>query len=320
MELPAALRTAIEAELEGTPLAALKQAATRLSQRYRAETLDGRAHLSDEMAARAYLAARMPATFAAIASAFEALRDAAPAFAPKTLLDVGAGPGTALWAAADAFSELQAATLLEASAPIRIAGERLARGAFTFPVAYVSGDAAQSLRRAAPSDLVTLAYVLDELPAPARLALVDQLWSLTSGVLLLVEPGTPAGWRRILEMRDRLLGQGATILAPCPHHEVCPIHEPDWCHFARRLPRSRMHRLVKDGEAPFEDEKFAYLAAARFEAGTRRPRILSRPDAGSGKVALKLCQPDGTARQTLLTKRDGDAFRAARRADWGDAL
>ncbi|TIX34735.1 MAG: methyltransferase type 11, partial [Mesorhizobium sp.] len=38
------------------------------------------------------------------------------------------------------------------------------------------------------------------------------------------------------------------------------------------------------------------------------------------KVLLKLCVPDGSAGETLFSKRDGDAFRIARRLDWGDTL
>ncbi|RVD33063.1 MAG: methyltransferase type 11, partial [Mesorhizobium sp.] len=37
-------------------------------------------------------------------------------------------------------------------------------------------------------------------------------------------------------------------------------------------------------------------------------------------VLLKLCVPDGSAGETLFSKRDGDAFRISRRLDWGDTL
>jgi len=70
------------------------------------------------------------------------------------------------------------------------------------------------------------------------------------GLLVLVEPGTPAGYGRILRARDRLVGLGATLAAPCPHHAACPLTGEDWCHFSVRLPRSRDHRLAKGGEVP----------------------------------------------------------------------
>ena len=49
-------------------------------------------------------------------------------------------------------------------------------------------------------------------------------------------------------------------------------------------------------------------------------RVLAPPRAGSGKVELKLCRPDGGAGTRLFTRRDGEAFRLARRCGWGDAL
>jgi ribosomal protein RSM22 (predicted rRNA methylase) len=84
--------------------------------------------------------------------------------------------------------------------------------------------------------------------------------------------------------------------------------------------RSRLHRLAKDADVPWEDEKFIYLAATRQPIEPRGPRVLAPPRTGSGKVDLKLCRPDGTTSQRLFTKRDGDAFKRARRADWGDTL
>ena len=321
MDLPTPLRAAIEAEIAGTPLADLRRAGEVLSGRYRAETRDGRMHLSDDLFAKAYAAARLPATYAALRASLASLAEGRPNFAPATLLDVGAGPGTALWAAVDAFPALSGATLLEASAPFRGLGQRLGAGAFAFAPDWRAGDLAADLAAVPGADLVTLSYVLDEI-APAAIApLADMLWSKTGGVLLVVEPGTPAGWARILAVRDRLIAAGAQVVAPCPHAQACPIIAPDWCHFAQRLPRSRLHLRAKEAEVPYEDEKFAYVALARdAPAAPSHQRVLAPPRAGSGKVRLKLCRPDGTIADTLVTKRDGDRFREARRADWGDRL
>ncbi|WP_315919579.1 small ribosomal subunit Rsm22 family protein [Mesorhizobium sp. SP-1A] len=319
MELPAALRQGVDRLLEGVPPAALKEAARTLSERYRAETRDGRLHMAGDMAAKAYLAARLPATYAAVRASLDHAADALPEFSPRSLLDVGAGPGTALWAAADQWPGLEKATLLEASDPARKIGKTLAE-ALAAQVEWISGDATLDLDRAPPADLVTVAYVLDEL-APASLPkLVERLWGLAGGMLVVIEPGTPAGWRRILAVRAQLIEAGGHIVAPCPHQAPCPLAAPDWCHFARRVARSRIHRLTKDAEVPWEDEKFIYLAVSRQPASGFAARVLAPPKSGSGKVALKLCQADGTAAERLITKRDGDAFRRARRADWGDSL
>ncbi|WP_119389574.1 small ribosomal subunit Rsm22 family protein [Taklimakanibacter lacteus] len=320
MEIPLLLRQAIDQALEGVALGDLRRAAATLSERYRGEKLDGALHLSDDLAARAYLATRLPATYAAIRAAMTELAERRPDFSAHSLLDIGAGPGTVLWAAADCWPGLATARLIEASSAIRKWGEILARDSTVAEIVWQAGDIAEGVGEAGRPDLVSLAYVLSELPAAARGRLVDDLWVLTGDTLLIVEPGTPRGWERILSARTRLIAQGAHILAPCPHAAPCPVAAPDWCHFARRVARSRLHRLAKDADVPWEDEKFIYLAASRRPGLAAEARILAPPRVGKGRIDLKLCCADGTLQDRTLSKRDGATFKTARRRDWGEIL
>ena len=320
MELPPPLRQGVERLLDKVPLPALKQAAKTLSERYRAELRDGRLHMADDMAVKAYLAARLPATYAAVRASLDALADARPGFTPKSLLDVGAGPGTVLWATTDLWPDLEAAVLLEASAAVRKVGQSLAEGTITARTEWLAGDATIDLADLRPAELVTAAYVLDEITPASLPKLIGRLWQLTGDTLLIVEPGTPAGWQRILAARGQLIEAGAHVIAPCPHEAPCPLAQPDWCHFSRRVARSRLHRLTKDADVPWEDEKFIYVAASRHPAPSRPARVIAPPKSGSGKVTLKLCEPDGGAGEKLFTKRDGDLFKVARRLDWGGTL
>ncbi len=319
MELPAHLRQAIDNALQGVAVSDLTAAASALSQRYREEVRDGRLHISDARLAQGYIATRLPATYAAVHTSLAALAHAQPDFAPRSLLDVGAGPGTVMWAATDTWPDLEAATLFEASPAIRAIGEKLAASRPVSRIAWQAGDLRTGLSDG-QHDLVTLAYVLDELAPKERDALIDTLWKLTRHALLIVEPGTTNGWRRILAARTQLIAEGAHILAPCPHAQACPIVEPDWCHFSARVARSRIHRLAKEAEVPWEDEKFIYLAASRTPAATHPARVLAPPESGSGRVKLKLCNPDGSASHRLITRREGDVFKQARRSDWGDVF
>jgi ribosomal protein RSM22 (predicted rRNA methylase) len=205
MELPPALRQAVDQALHGVALADLKRAADVLSRRYRGEVRDGRLHLSDRLAAQAYLATRLPATYAAIRASLAAISEVRPDFAPKTLLDVGAGPGSVLWAARDCWESLDEATLVETSDAIRKVGADVSANAAPTRISWVPGDVETGLPSLPPADIVTLAYVLDELPPPLIGRVTDQLWALTSDTLVIVEPGTPAGWQRILQVRERLL-------------------------------------------------------------------------------------------------------------------
>ncbi|WP_277592576.1 small ribosomal subunit Rsm22 family protein [Brucella melitensis] len=320
MELPASLRHAVDGALEGVALADLKRASEILSRRYRAETRDGRLHICDELAAKAYLAARLPTTYAAVRASLDSAAESCPEFAPQSMLDVGAGPGTALWAAKQCWPELQSATMIEASPVIRAVGSDLARHSSLTMLDWRAGDVVRERLEFPYADLVTIAYVLDELAPDEREKLIERLWASARQMFVIVEPGTPAGWRRILDARKALIARGAYIAAPCPHGLDCPLVAPDWCHFSQRVARSRIHRMTKDAEVPWEDEKFVYLAAVREKPAGVAARVIAPPRVGGGKVSIKLCKQDGQAEERLTTKRDGEFFRRARRADWGDAF
>jgi ribosomal protein RSM22 (predicted rRNA methylase) len=51
------------------------------------------------MQAAAYAASRMPGCYAAVLKVMEELHMRLPGFRPASMLDFGAGPGTAIWAA-----------------------------------------------------------------------------------------------------------------------------------------------------------------------------------------------------------------------------
>jgi ribosomal protein RSM22 (predicted rRNA methylase) len=343
MELPSELRRAVDAALAGHSSTELARAAELLSGRYRAEIQDGKMHLAEDLAVKAYLAVRLPATFAAVRAAMQSVGDLRPQWSPSSLLDVGSGPGTAIWAAESRWTTLRAVTAVEGSAAARIVGSQL-RGAGTAgPLGRAEDSGANAVGTSAPSgraqprwldldlngglpgvaahDLVTAAYVLNELTAGQQLALVDRLWALTADTLLIVEPGTPAGWRRILAARGALIGAGAHLIAPCPHAHACPLVAPDWCHFARRVARTRIHQAVKGGELAWEDEKYLYLAVSRAAAASPPyARVLVPPRQASGRAYLKLCTPEGAAVERLVSRREGAVYKSARRSEWGDSF
>ncbi len=320
MELPPPLRQAVDRALSGVKLAGLAASAAALSQRYREERRDGRAHVANEQDALAYLAVRLPATYAAVRASLGAVAPARPDFAPKTVLDIGAGPGTALWAAADCWPSLADAVLIEASPVFRACGETLAAGAPLPHATWRTADVAKETIDDTPRDLVTAAYVLNEIEPDGRPRLIERLWALTADILVIVEPGTPSGWQRILAARGQLIDAGAQVIAPCPHAQACPLAAPDWCHFAARVARSRTHLRTKGAEVPWEDEKFSYIAVARKPAASIAARVLARPRKGSGKAMLKLCNPDGSASEQLFSRRGGEIYKRATRSDWGDVL
>ena len=301
-------------------------AAAALSEAYRsgAPTADQAGHVVDPLTAVAYAAARMPATFAAAGRALAEAAARSPAFAPASLLDLGAGTGAATWAAAAIWPSLASITLVDREPAMVELGRRLAThggdplASATWRVADLAtaelggtGDPA--------ADVVLAGYVLGELDEPSAGDLVDRAWASTAGILAIAEPGSRAGFGRILTARDRLIRAGATIVAPCPGNVPCPVRDPEWCHFLARLDRSPLQRRAKGASRSWEDEPFSYVVASRVPADPAPRVVLGRPRQRPGMVEIRICV-DGQIRPRTLSRRDGAAYRSARDLAWGDPV
>jgi len=195
-------------------------------------------------------------------------------------------------------------------------------GVTTLGVTTADGSTAGLPTAGLPTaDLATAAYVLGEL-TPAQQSALVALAASAAPAVLFVEPGTPAGHRRILAARAQLLAARYVVAAPCPHQLGCPLDvEGDWCHFGARLQRSAVHRQAKGVELSYEDEKYSYVAAVRaasLEVATSQGRLVRRPQQRKGLVLLDLCWRDGTTRRELVSKSKGETYRQARKTAWGD--
>lgn len=316
------LRSALAAQLADLPPTQAAQAVERLIANYRGTTPTDAPVLRDRSDVAAYAAYRMPATFEAVRSALAALRAAAPEWAPATHTDIGGGTGAASWAVAEAWEEeAPRTTVLDWAEPALALGRELAAasGVPALRAAQWQRSRISAALRIESTDLVTVSYVLNELTAKDRAAVVTEAARAAQAVVI-VEPGTPDGYARVIEARDRLIEAGLTVAAPCPHSAACPI-EPgsDWCHFAARVSRSSLHRQVKGGSLPYEDEKFSYVAAVRFPATPAPARVTRKPQIRKGLVLLDLCTKPQELRRETVTKRHGPLYKAARDTEWGDA-
>src|SRR5258708_7511557 len=116
-DLPTELKAALEAKLHGLSRSDAAERSARISETYRGG--GGSAAIRTEADALAYALARMPATYAAVTAGLNALCEIRPDFTPRRLLDIGAGPGTATWAAAEAFSSLADFMSIDANPALR---------------------------------------------------------------------------------------------------------------------------------------------------------------------------------------------------------
>jgi ribosomal protein RSM22 (predicted rRNA methylase) len=318
-DLPAELKSALDDKLRGFSRSDAAGRAAAISKTYRGGGNSGA--ICSEADALAYALARMPATYAAVTASLNALVEVRPDLAPVSLLDIGAGPGTASWAAAEAFPSLKDFTLLDANEALRALALDLARDSTRLrEIGYERGEARAALAKADAADLVVASYMINEIGDAEQRALAELMWEKTRDTLLVVEPGTPAGYGRIIALRDHLIGLGAHVAAPCPHDGKCPLQAPDWCHFTQRLQRSRAHMQVKGAEVPFEDEKFAYVTLTRTTVAGRRPsRVLAQPAVSKVEITAKLCTPEGLSFAKVPRRAKAD-YASARRWRWGDAV
>jgi hypothetical protein len=136
----------------------------------------------------------------------------------SSVIDFGAGPGTACLALAEHFSSEQM-LLIEAAAE----AAKLARhfGNFKFSTSFD-----QKAPKKSHQTLAVFSYSLTEQHDIPQ-------WALDCEALMLLEPSTEEDGRKLQTLRGKLIEQGYFAWAPCTHQLGCPLllhSKRDWCH------------------------------------------------------------------------------------------
>lgn len=270
--------------------------------------------INEEAMIAAYVSARMPATYAAMDMCFQMIKNVFP----TSILDLGAGPGTATLAALNLWPKLKIAILVEHHAAM----SRFSKGLLNSLNLETRFEHHQkditSFSSPKEYDLVTLGYVLGELNQEQQLAALKKAWDATKEFLVITMPGTPHDYQTLMFARDFLIQNKGYTIAPCPHRNKCPLQETnDWCHFSIRLSRTKSHKRAKKGELSYEDEKFSYLIISKKETDQNFTRILRKPIKRPGHILLDLCTADAIKRETV-TKSQKDIYKNASKKIWGD--
>lgn len=320
MELPNELKVAIEKNLEKISTGELAKHSENISLKYRNEERNGKKLLTLEAEALSYSAVRMPATYGAI---YTALRNTLQIcnIGIETLLDVGAGTGAGTWAASDLL-ELKHITCLERENVMMNIGKSLMENSTTDVIKNANWKQLDVVKDdiTETADLVICSYVLNEIPEKERYDIVEKLWKATNKILIILEPGTPIGFKEIKQIRGQLINSGAYLLAPCPNSEECKMIEDDWCHATCRIARSKVHKFLKKGDVPYEDEKFSYIAVSKSKFDINNiARVLRHPKIEEGRISLEICTKDGI-RTKVVTKKDKEMFKKARKVKCGDMI
>ncbi len=249
-----------------------------------------------------------------------------------SILDLGAGPGTALLGLLAFFAQRAGGPALACVAVDRV-GEnlRIADDLFNSyrmnkqvnaTLKTVRADIESPGRLAeGPFDLIIFSNVLNELWAfdedriARRVSLVETTARLNlakDGSCIIIEPALRETSRELLGVRDRLAAKGFSIFSPCLTGTRCPAFRnlKDWCHEdipweppALIKEIDRLTGLRKDSL------KFSYVVLRKDGKtlsdvfGRDSFRIVSEPLVTKGKMEFFVCGLHG---RKLITRLDRD--------------
>ena len=318
MKIPDLLEIAIEEETKGIKITELRELAQNLSNRYMNEKRAGQTLLSKEKEALAYSIMRMPATFCAVTTALKHTLSIAQNCNIETVLDIGAGTGAAVWAINEQIDTAKIICLEREEAMRKVGQELMKKSEELSKAEWIDADITK-IEDIKSADLIVSSYMINELKQEERKKVIQKLLNLESKIILIVEPGTPKGFKNIKEIQKIALENGLYIIAPCTHQQPCKLPEDDWCHTTVRVERSKIQKVLKSGDAPYEDEKFSYIAISKENLGTAEARILRHPIIETGKITLKLCTK-GNIEQKVITKKEKELFKQAKKKNCGDSI
>ena len=320
MQIPSLLECAIEKETEKYNIRELKEAALNLSKRYMEKKRTGETFLRTELDTISYSVIRMPATYSAIRTCLEKIKELKD-WKIESLLDIGSGTGAAEWAVNDVFG-INDITCLEREQDMRELSKKYFSYSDDFKnVEFIEADILNEKIKIS-KDLCVLSYMINELSKENRLNVIDKVVSCTNKVLLIVEPGTPEGFENVKMIRNHLYQKGYEIIAPCTgFNGRCDIKDDDWCASSVRVQRTRIHKYLKDAEIGFEDEKFSYIAInvskENLHVDNKLRRILRHPKIQNGRIEVKTCK-QGEITEEVITKKNKEEFKSLKKKKIGD--
>ena len=313
MNLPFEISLLIEKLSENYSLPKLKDSAVNISASYQSEKSSGERIASSPIEVMSYALSRMPATFGSVSSALE---HSLPLLVDPiySLLDIGGGTGSSSLAASLLISSLKEITVIEREEEMI----KLSKEILRFQnVNYIQQDA--TLKFDNKADLVCESYFLNELKEDQIFKEIDNIYDASNKYLLLVEPGTPKSYERMMKIRTYLINKGAYLVGPCSHMGDCPLKN-DWCNFVTRVNRTKIHKQLKEGSSPYEDEKFFYLFFAKTPQKPNKNRIIRHPIINSGFIDLKLCTKNEDIEVMRISKSQKDEYKKAKKSQVGDEI
>lgn len=260
----------------------------------------------------------MPATYEVVKKVIQKTFEK-NSFDIQSILDIGAGTGSGSIAISELLS-IQKIYCYEKIEAMQKVGKDIMKNGNTIlkNAEWKNFDFVKDNIEIKP-DLIICSYVINEIDKSYRSLCINKLYNATNNLIILIEPGTPEGFKNIIEAREILLTKGMHIVAPCTHEGKCEILENDWCNCMTRINREKIHKELKGGVAPYEDEKFSYIVFSKNNVELPSKRILRHPIINSGFIKFKVCTSNGIL-QEVVSKKQGDYYKRAKKLSIGDIL
>ena len=314
MKIPFELEEKITREIQNVKLSDLKEVAQTLSNRYMNEKRKGQSLINKKLEVLAYSIIRMPATFCAINKAIEeTLKKYNTSI--ENALDIGSGTGAGEWAILNNI-DINKITCIEREDEMAFLAQKLLEEHKN--INWKNQDIVKN-KINEKADLVIVSYMINELQDEVKEDVIKNILDSFNKIIIFIEPGTPAGFNNIKRIQKMALKNNLNILAPCTSQNECNLPEDDWCHSIIRVERNKVHKFLKDADAPYEDEKFSYIAISKEKIDNSGSRILRHPNISSGYIKTKLCT-NGNIEEKTFTKKEKEMFKKVKKLKCGYLL
>lgn len=276
----------------------------------------------------AYLALRFPATYAQIYSALSQIQERIPTWKPNSVLELGCGPGTGIWAATSLWPSIKTVTGLDQEQLFLSLAQEIQYDSKMNPeITWVKNTIRKWIASedAVDYDLVIVANVLNELAGEEREKLMQKIAAQKSGVVILLEPGTSVGYTIIANAAGNIAAT-QHLIAPYINNRLVASDEY-WIHFVQRFQRPEFQRRIRQSmrdsslmASDWEDTKYSYVAWGNVLV--ERPiwgQCIGSVQKYKGFLTIPVLTAEGIVNARVLKRNKAD-YTYVKNIRWGELL
>jgi len=326
--LPLPVSESISTILSRSDVNSLSSSAKRLHERYMNRDLPKQgSFIQGPSDVLAYLSLRAPATYAQICGALLQIQERIPEWQPKNVLDIGCGPGTGIWAAKTVWQDISSAEGVDQDKYFLTLGQEILLGSkLTIDTRWTNLSITKWIEtNTVAYDLIIVANVWNELPEVVAERLLNQVALRSSGVVLVLEPGTSVG-NGIIQNISTKLQPKEHFISPYINNSFI-VNNEYWVHFPQRFQRPEFQRRIRQSmrESSFmasdwEEAKYSYVAFGNIFSGTKIwGQCIGQTNKQKGFLTIPLLTEEGVVHARVL-KRHREQYIFAKNLHWGETI